>query len=154
MAFLPFFIHGKVDFLERVKIGHTKQNEEDTGQVDAPVEVVIERAVVPTVEPLECGVVKPAKPKANGLRLAHWPSGFRLRVKNTHNGTNTSAMAREESSAVTIGNAKRIIKNRICPSTSSAGRKTMTVVNVAVVMANPISCTPLMQASLRDSPLR
>ena len=78
---------------------------------------------------------------------------FRVeRVRYTQSGMNTSATPSEASSATTTGRARRIMKKRISPSTSTAGRNTTTVVRVAVVMARPISWTPLMQASRRGRP--
>ena len=50
-------------------------------------------------------------------------SGFRFSVRKTQSGTKTSAIANDASKAVTTGNAKRIIKNLICPSTNNAGKK-------------------------------
>ena len=51
------------------------------------------------------------------------------------------------------GRAKPESAKRMPPSINSMGTKTIMVVRVAVVIAKPISLTPLIQASRLDMPL-
>jgi len=67
---------------------------------------------------------------------------------------NSSATTSDPSTETATGTAIRVRKNPAGPSINAAGRNTITVVSVDIVIASATSPAPLMQESRRDIPSR